>query len=765
MIKIISAILILLLFFFTTADAQSITGKIVDKENNPIEFATIVLQTQDSIFVNTTYSDSLGCFSFSENVNNFHLLVQHLMYDTYSGKFSNVEVGKIELKGKENLLSEIVVDGERPLVRVIDGKMTYDMPQLLKSKIASNAYEAIMELPGVSEQSDAIQLAGSNGVTVIINGKPTTMTQDQLITLLKNMPKERIQSAEIMYSAPPQYHVRGAAINLILVGGTSKENHFQGQINTAYNQGHYAQYQGRTALMFTTPKTSTDFMYSFDYGRTRNGDDILSHHLYDSKIYDIEQYDRGSFRIPTHNIRLGNDWCVNDKNKISFVYTAQIKQWSHSYNSSKGTYSETENKKISDKPIQMHNFALSYTSGFGLSTGIDYTYYRNHTTQYYQEDKIGKEDAFDAKAKQDIKKISFYADQSQKLGNNWNLNYGTKFSYASDNSSQTYDSSKGIDLSSLNSENKTNEYTYDLYARFSKSFSEKLNLSASFTGEYYKHQDADYWSLFPTLEMTYVSNPSNIFQLSISSDKEYPSYWEMQDAISYLNGYAEIHGNSSLKPSKCYSSQLNYILRSKYIFTLYTDYIDDNFNQLPYQSPERLALIYKTLNWDYSAKLGLNIILPFKINSILDSRLTLNGYYDKVKSKNFHDISFDNDNFAFYTNLNNTLNISSKPNIKAELSGSYITRNIQGPMTLSSMYRVDAGIKWTFANNNAELSLKANDLFNSWNPKNLDLDYQTQNLRMHLIPDSRRLSIAFTYKFGGFKKKEYKEFDSSRFGK
>lgn len=158
-------------------------------------------------------------------------------------------------------------------------------------------------------------------------------------------------------------------------------------------------------------------------------------------------------------------------------------------------------------------------------------------------------------------------------------------------------------------------------------------------------------------------------------------------------------------------------------------------------------------------------MVPLKVGSILNSRLTLNGYYDKTKSKHYHDISFDKDNFAFYVNINNTFNISSEPNIKAELSGSYITRNIQGPMTISNMYSVDAGLKWTFAKDKAGLSLKANDMFNSWTPKDLNLNYKTQNLQMRMIPDSRKISLSFTYKFGGFKKKEYKEVNSSRFGK
>lgn len=755
----------LLLSCVISIKAQDITGKVTDKHNNPIELAVIVIQTIDSVYVNSAYTDSLGVFKIKTNVVPFLLTVQHLMYETYQNKYDSPQIDNVQVNEKSQMLSEVLVTGEHPIVRIIDGRMTYNMPHLLKNKMASSAYEAILELPGVHEQRGNIELAGANGVTVIINGKATNMGESQLKDLLKNMPKERIQEAEVMYSAPPQYHVRGSVINLVLKSGTSDMPQLQGQINTLYNQGHYENYQAGTTLVYSTAKTTTDFMYSFGYSQERTGENIRSHHLYENKIYDIEQADRGYSKAPIHTIRLGNDWFLNKENKISFIYTSQIHQWAHSFNSSLGTYSDSENRKETDRPIQMHNLALSYSSGFGLNTGIDFTSYQNQATQHYQEKKTGKENAFNAKSKQNIRRISFYADQNHKLGKDWVLTYGTKFSYASDKSSQIYHSLNGNDLSSSNSNSKLNEYIYDLYTGFSKSFSSNFSINASLTGEYYKHKEIDYWSLFPMMEISYTVSPKHIFQLSVSSDKAYPSYWEMQNAISYLNGYIEIQGNTDLKPSKNYSSQLNYILRNKYIFTLYANYIDNNFSQLPYQSSERLILIYKTLNFDYTSKLGLNVMIPFKINTLLDSRITLNGYYDKTKSKHYHDISFDKDNFAFYANIDNTFNISSKPNIKAELSGSYITRNIQGPMTISSMYSVDAGIKWTFDNNKAELYLKVNDMFNSWTPKDLDLNYKTQNLKMQMIPDSRRVSLSFIYKFGGFKEKKHKEVDSSRFGK
>lgn len=759
---IISAILSLCI---NNVYAQKITGVITDRDNNPIEFATIVLQTTDSVFLNSAYTDSVGRFSIKTDTLPVIITIQHLMYETYQKKCNTKAIGSIQMNEKSQMLSEVSIIGEYPLVRVIDGKMTYNMSQLLTDKMATSIYDAILKLPGIHIQKGTFQLIGANNVTILINGKKTNMDENQLNNLLKNMPKERIREAEVMYSAPPQYHVRGAVINLVLDNAIYDTQQLQGQINTLYNQGYYKNFQGGVTILYNTPKTLTDFLYSFGYNQVRTGQEIISQHIFNDQVSDINQSDRGYSVKPIHTIRLGNDWLINDKDKITLAYTAEIQPWMRSFNSSNGTYSDSENKKNTDKPVQMHNIALNYTSGFGFSTGIDFTSYKNHTTQHYWERMEGKEDFFDARSKQDIRRLSFYADQSHSLGKGWTLNYGTKFSFASDKSSQIYHSSVSHNWSDYDSDSQLNEYTYDLYAGFSKRFANNLSLNASLTGEYYKHKKIDYRSLFPMMEITYTANPVSVFQLSVSSDKVYPSYWEMQNTTSYLNGYTEIQGNTDLRPAKNYSFQLNYIWKSKYIFTLFANYTDDFFCQIPYQSSDRLMLIYKTLNFNYSAKLGFNMMIPFRISRIFESRFILNGYYDKMKSDHYYDLSFTKNNLAIYTNLDNTFTISSKPNIKAELSGSYISRNIQGPMTINAMYRIDTGIKWTFNRNKAELSLKVNDIFNSWAPKELNLQYQTQNLRMKEVVDSRRISLSFTYRFGDFKPKAHKEVDQSRFGK
>jgi len=129
---VISTVLLLAIF---SAKAQMITGKITDKNNVPVDYATIVLQTPDSVYVNSTYTDSLGMFQFPANLSEFRLIVQHLQYVPYENSFAKQDVGTILLSEKENTLNEVVIKGERPLVQIVNGMMTYNVVSCHVSKV------------------------------------------------------------------------------------------------------------------------------------------------------------------------------------------------------------------------------------------------------------------------------------------------------------------------------------------------------------------------------------------------------------------------------------------------------------------------------------------------------------------------------------------------------------------------------------------------------------------------------------------------------
>lgn len=98
-------------------------------------------------------------------------------------------------------------------------------------------------------------------------------------------------------------------------------------------------------------------------------------------------------------------------------------------------------------------------------------------------------------------------------------------------------------------------------------------MNVSLMGEYYKLAGDEEWTLFPQAQLTYQHSARHIFQLAFSSDKQYANYWDKQDYIRYADGYTEVHGNPALKPYNNYTGQLSYILKQKYIYSLFIIFI------------------------------------------------------------------------------------------------------------------------------------------------------------------------------------------------
>lgn len=204
------------LMIITGRLAAQVNGQVVNQEKLPIEAATVVMQTPDSTFIDAVITDSLGHFSFRDERTPFRLIFQHILYQNQSHDYTTGEVGVIVMREQDYALDEVVVTGERPLVKVENGALTYDVNAMAKQSAVSNAYESITRLPGVMEQEGSLSLMGAGAVTVILNGKPSSITNEQLMSLLKNTPVSNVEKAEIMYSAPAKYRVRGAVINIEL---------------------------------------------------------------------------------------------------------------------------------------------------------------------------------------------------------------------------------------------------------------------------------------------------------------------------------------------------------------------------------------------------------------------------------------------------------------------------------------------------------------------------------------------------------------------
>ena len=174
-------------------------------------------------------------------------------------------------------LPEVMVKGERPVVKAESGKLVYDLPRMIQKKPVENIYDALKELPGVSEMNGGITLAG-NGVTIVLDGKVTTMSSAQLTALLKSMPASRIKNAEVMYNAPARYQVRGAMINITLNHDKDEKGSVQGELFGQFTHESKNEYQERVSILASKGKISADFLYSHNHWKNFSTADVESRH-------------------------------------------------------------------------------------------------------------------------------------------------------------------------------------------------------------------------------------------------------------------------------------------------------------------------------------------------------------------------------------------------------------------------------------------------------------------------------------------------------
>ena len=163
-----------------------ISGKIIDAEQLPIDGATIILQAMDSTYIAASISNTDGIFVFNSQQEEYRLIIQHLLYETKQMAGKGNDVGTIQLQPKDYALDEIIIKAERPFVKVKNGLLGYNLAVLTQNQLVNNAYEALTKIPGVQEERGILTLAGAGKLTVILNGKPTTMDAGQLETILRN---------------------------------------------------------------------------------------------------------------------------------------------------------------------------------------------------------------------------------------------------------------------------------------------------------------------------------------------------------------------------------------------------------------------------------------------------------------------------------------------------------------------------------------------------------------------------------------------------
>lgn len=657
-------------------------------------------------------------------------------------------------------LPEVMVKGERPVVKAQQGKLVYDLPRLAEQLPVSNAYEVLKELPGVIEQNGSLLLGGRN-VSVIVNGKASAMSWEQLKTLLETTPVSRLEKAEVMVAAPARYGIRGAMINVVLKETIGRKPSLSGEMTGSFQKDKHESGKAQGVLLYTSKRFSLNAMFGYSDTRSCSRIEKNSWHTVNGQLYELTLDTWGSGHGKRFDYRLGVDADLGKKHQMSVEYNGNHRRGNDRTEMSGTAISD----RLGEGTRILHNVKADYQSPFGLSVGADFLFYTSPTEEEIHSSLHDKKEDYRNRSNQRINRWMFHANQYHSLKNGTSLNYGLRYNTTHDNSYQTYyEPTTGETLPEYSAKDLRKEYTLNMYVGATHNFSEQLSGEVSVATELYDARERHSWHLYPTVNLTYQPADGHHLQFSFMSDCIYPDYWQLQALVQYVNSYTEVHGNPNLKPFSNYTFHLNYLWKNKYMVGLQYQDNPGFFTQLPYQVPGRLAEINQFVNFDFRKSWMLQLMASYRLGKWWNGRVFAFGLLTHDKLENFHGISFDRKKLSTVFTTNNTFILSRKPNLVATLSGRYQSEAIQGIYDIRPMGSVDASMQWTSADKRMKLILKGVDLFRTSAPHTV-IDWDGQRMEQRLDWDNRNVSLTFVYKFGGYKEKKREEVDTSRIGR
>ena len=566
--------------------AQEATGKISgqvgDDGQKPIEAATIsLLNAHDSSQTKVTVTNKAGHFELN-NIHEGRYLVSASSIGhttTYSAPFeisatqSSVTLSPLILPSATSNLQSVAVVGKRPLIEQKSDRMIINV-DAAASNAGSTALEVLERSPGITvDKDDNIALKGKQGVTIMIDNKPTYLSASQLASYLKSMPASAIDQIEIMTNPSAKYDASGNSGIINIKTKKNKTKGFNGSVNLTHTQGVYPKPSGSLNLNYRNGKTN--FFLNAGYSHWEGFQQLNINRKYlDTgtlkKVNSIftQQTDM-HFINPELNVKFGMDYYASNKTTIGFVVSGFRNQENNRSASNiflkdpnntidSIVYSPSTNKTTWKNGSVNLNFRHQFDStGRELTIDLDYVRYSSRSDQYfdnitYNPDRSKRgETILTGYLPSTINIYTAKSDYTRPLTKTLKLEAGLKLSYVNTDNTANYfnlvNNTPEVDTT------KTNRFLYReninaAYATLTKQY-KKWNVQAGLRFEntnYSGHQlgnglstinkdssfSRSYVNLFPTVYISYQANAKNQLTLNYGRRIDRPAYQDLNPFCS-----------------------------------------------------------------------------------------------------------------------------------------------------------------------------------------------------------------------------------------
>lgn len=772
----------------------SISGKVVDSDNNIAEFVNVFLTTvnDSATIINGTVTDNNGSFVLT-NVpfGNYHIhfqfigFVNHQQTVILSGANKNIDLGTIILRQDAIALNSVEITAFRNLIQKTEEGIVVNASENL-TQIGGTAADLMKNMPGVQVGMEGnITLRGKTPL-ILIDGRVSGIGGVDRVTHLEQIPASSIERIEIITNPSAKYDAdaESGIINIVLKNNTNLGTNGA----AALGGGFGARYRlnGSFLLNHNTQKWDLGLAYD-NWFTTRTRTVNKQRTQYDSQdSYYLSQPREDERTIQTQTARFNIGYTPNKRNSVRlegiWLFEGQDNHETIVSTTETSSYDFTSrNSRYSNEIRRFHTGELlfNYTRNFNqnrvltidASSAIEYN--RENTdisTQNLTEQNVEIGDPF-------LQKTHFYEDANLT---NFTINYehpvkekglietGYKatlrfinddYLRANQQNGSFVTDSAHSDIFKFNEQihalyllytgwigtqqEPTWKYQFGLRAEPVWNVGDNVYSAYNFSNEYFQ--------FFPSASLIYYTAKRNSFKLAYSKRINRPTIGQYSPFVDITDSLNVWSGNPDIQPEISNAFEFNYnhafkkaSLSASLFYRLTSNsifpYTTIDSSGVSTTSPE---------NFGNSSTFGAEAVLTYKPFNIWTINLDASLYEQRIEPSPEFQNSLESLLSGYVKFINN---FDVWENGRLQITANY-TSPIAIPQGLKKeVYFIDLGFQQKILKGQGRLALTVTDIFNTQSTETTvsDINFEYSHYRK---VDTRAVMLIFAYTF----RSEFKE--------
>lgn len=776
-------ILFIIVLPYTSSAQIQMAGRLVDQQQQPIAYASVILLHLDSTYHNGTTSSENGLFSLTtRKAGTFLLRLTLVGYETHWLKLHlnrDTVISTINLREQSSLLGEVVIEGERPAFEQHIDKLVINMANVVSTS-GGSVLDVIERSPGltVNRQSGSMSMNGKQGIQVMLDGKLQRLPLQMVIQQLEGIPTSSVEKLELITTPSSRFDAEGDAgiINII----TKKQNQAgtHGIANVGIGYADIKSYFKNIASLNISHKRDNVTIYGL---YSLNHDRRWQQWNYERQVYQPDLYSNTTtdryVSWPIQRANVGVDWSLSKKTTLRSMVAGFSDVWkmtSFNRSSIRSNGSDSARIQLTDEELNhwkhlMGNVSVEhqFKSGIKFNADADYLYYDDENPNDFSNEYFVYETASIENEKIRTRKrtpihMAVAKVDIQRTGEHFSWETGMKSTYSRLRNNVALENLQ--DGIWIPDPIFTQNYTLDddvqaVYANLTWKPNATHHLQGGLRAEStdmvmsaneQKLFTLQFWKLFPSFFYTLKTKSNASWQFSYGKRITRPAYTSVAPFVIFMDPFTYYWGNLRLRPAISNNVQLSF-LKNDFQFSF--KYSHDKYaiagNQSRYNASDQKTYIYAD-NVDLLRLVSLSGSVPFEITSWWKTQNNFLFTYQRT------DHRLEQTELAYHqfsARLSTSHNFKLPNRFTFEITGIYVAPRRIGLSLLETVIDVSAGVQKQISDR-SKISLTITDIFwtrNSVYITDNPLLGQYQKTSYYNEPQVLRLSYEMTFGNNKFK--------------